>query len=91
MFVKLLLAKEVYCSITGMPVRANLARPEINAASSVSAVIYSSLFDLTSTYFMVAGIAGFNPHVATTGSVAFSRYAVQVDLQSRTARSANSE
>lgn len=29
----------------------------------------------------MAGIAGINPHVATTGSVTFSRYAVQLDLQ----------
>jgi len=54
---------------------------EINAASSVSALIYSGLFDLTSTYFMIAGIAGVNPKVATIGSVTLSRYAVQVGLQ----------
>lgn len=38
-------------------------------------------FDLTSTYFMVAGIAGINPEVATICSVTFARYAVQVALQ----------
>ena len=30
---------------------------------------------------MVAGIAGINPEVATTGAVTFARYAVQVALQ----------
>jgi len=54
---------------------------EINAASSLSALWMSGCFNLTSTYFMVAGIAGVNPHVATTGSVTFAKYAVQLDLQ----------
>ena len=30
---------------------------------------------------LIAGIAGINPHIATTGSVTFSKYAVQFDLQ----------
>lgn len=54
---------------------------EINAASSLSALWTSGCFDLTSTYFMVAGISGGNPHVVTTGSVTFARYAVQFNLQ----------
>jgi purine nucleoside permease len=37
---------------------------------------------LTSTYFLIAGIAGVSPKVATLGSVTFARYAVQVALQS---------
>lgn len=47
----------------------------------MSALIYSPFFELQSTYFLVAGIAGINPHVATTGSVTFPRFAVQFDLQ----------
>ena len=54
---------------------------EINAASSVSALALSPQFDLTTTYFMVAGIAGVNPEEATICSVTFARYAVQVGLQ----------
>lgn len=38
-------------------------------------------FDLSYTYFLIAGIAGVNPFYATTGSVTFARYAVQVALQ----------
>lgn len=38
-------------------------------------------FDLTTTYFLIAGIAGINPEVATISSVTFARYAVQVALQ----------
>ena len=42
---------------------------------------FSSLFDLTKTYFFIAGIAGVNPKRATLGSATFARYAVQVALQ----------
>ncbi|KAJ5355519.1 Purine nucleoside permease [Penicillium cataractarum] len=54
---------------------------EINAAATVTTVAFSPLFDLTKTYFFVAGIAGINPKRATTGSATFARYAVQVALQ----------
>jgi hypothetical protein len=47
----------------------------------MSGLILESGFDFRKTYFMVAGIAGVNPEVATLGSVAFARYAVQVALQ----------
>lgn len=47
----------------------------------MSALVFSPLFNLTTTYFMIAGIAGINPEVATLGSVTFARYAVQVALQ----------
>lgn len=55
--------------------------PEINAACSVTALLSSPRFSFKHTYFMIAGIAGVNPEVATLGSVVFSRYAVQVALQ----------
>ncbi|KAI9739789.1 MAG: hypothetical protein M1834_006510 [Cirrosporium novae-zelandiae] len=54
---------------------------EINAASTITALTLSSEFDLTKTYFMVAGIAGISPKVGTLGSVTFARYAIQVALQ----------
>jgi purine nucleoside permease len=54
---------------------------EINAASSIANLVASPKFDFTKTYFMVAGIAGINPEVATLASVTFARYAVQVALQ----------
>ncbi|KIV99342.1 hypothetical protein, variant [Verruconis gallopava] len=44
-------------------------------------VVLSPKFNLTNTYFMVAGIAGINPEVATICSVTFAKYAVQVALQ----------
>ncbi|KAI9745841.1 MAG: hypothetical protein M1818_000522 [Claussenomyces sp. TS43310] len=54
---------------------------EINAASTLTALTLSPQFNLSTTYFLIAGIAGGNPHLVTTGSVAFARYAVQSDLQ----------
>lgn len=57
------------------------AEGEINAAATVTAVAFSPLFDLTQTYFFIAGIAGISPKRGTTGSVTFARYAVQVGLQ----------
>lgn len=36
---------------------------------------------MTDTYFLIAGIAGISPKEGTTGSVAFSKYAIQVALQ----------
>ncbi|GAB5593437.1 hypothetical protein Unana1_08337 [Umbelopsis nana] len=54
---------------------------EINAASTVSALMLSSQFDLRKTYFLIAGIAGVNPYWGTTGSVALAQYAVQLELE----------
>lgn len=55
--------------------------PEINAAITIASLVQSDCFDLTSTYFLIAGIAGVNPEVATLSSVTFARYAVQVALE----------
>lgn len=54
---------------------------EINAANSMNALTFSRRFDFTKTYFMIAGIAGVSPKVATLGSVTFAKYAVSVELQ----------
>ncbi|KAL4908317.1 hypothetical protein BDW74DRAFT_99572 [Aspergillus multicolor] len=54
---------------------------EINAATTISALLYSNTFNLTSTYFLLAGIAGINPEIGPTASVTFARFAVQVALQ----------
>ena len=47
----------------------------------MTALTFSGLFDFTTTYFLIGGIAGINPKVATLGSVTFAKYAVQVALQ----------
>lgn len=54
---------------------------EINAATTITALVLSGKFDLTKTYFLIAGIAGVNPKYGTLGSVALAKYAVQVALQ----------
>jgi len=54
---------------------------EINAAATIAAFVLSSQFDLRSTYFLIAGIGGVNPEIATICSVVFARFAVQVSLQ----------
>ncbi|KAE8148880.1 purine nucleoside permease-domain-containing protein [Aspergillus avenaceus] len=54
---------------------------EINAAITVASIAFSPYFDLTHTYFLIAGIAGINPKVGTISSVTFARYAIQVALQ----------
>ncbi|KAK4700826.1 hypothetical protein P7C70_g5417, partial [Phenoliferia sp. Uapishka_3] len=54
---------------------------EINAATSTMAMVLSPKFDLTKTYFLIAGIAGVNPYYGTLGTAAFARFAIQVALQ----------
>jgi purine nucleoside permease len=51
-----------------------------NAAASLMAVIYSGLFDLRQSYFVIAGIAGIDPARGTIGSAAWARYAVDVGI-----------
>src|ERR1700730_779173 len=41
-----------------------------NVAASTMALILSNKFDLRRTYFLIAGIAGIDPHEGTTGSAA---------------------
>lgn len=54
---------------------------EINAAVTLASLVLNPQFDLTRTYFLIAGVGGINPEVATLGSVTLARYAVQIDLQ----------
>jgi purine nucleoside permease len=51
-----------------------------NAAASISALVFSGLFDLKRTYFLVAGIAGVDPARGTIGTAAWSRYLVDSEL-----------
>lgn len=44
------------------------------------AMTLTTQFDLTSTYFLIAGIAGVNPHYGTLGTAAFARFSVQSGL-----------
>jgi purine nucleoside permease len=52
-----------------------------NVAASIAAVIFSRKFDLTSSYFLVAGIAGIDPTQGTLGSAAWARYLIDFGIQ----------
>jgi purine nucleoside permease len=52
-----------------------------NAAASVAALVFSGRFDLTRTYFLIAGIAGIDPNVGTIGSATWARYLVDYGIQ----------
>ncbi|HEX4340066.1 MAG TPA: purine nucleoside permease [Polyangiaceae bacterium] len=52
-----------------------------NVAASVSALEYSGLFDLTATYFMIAGISGIDPTQGTLGSAAWAHYLIDFGIQ----------
>lgn len=52
-----------------------------NATASVMALLFSRQFDLSRTYFMVAGIAGINPEFGTVGTAAWARYLVDFGIQ----------
>lgn len=75
------LFQDAHCTIDGDICQLTTGESEINAATTIASLVQSSRFDLTSTYFIIAGIAGVNPEVATISSVTFARYAVQVALQ----------
>ncbi|KAK4539910.1 hypothetical protein LTR36_009952 [Oleoguttula mirabilis] len=72
---------DAHCTANGDVCQLITGESEINAATTIASLVRYPRFDLTSTYFMVAGIAGVNPEVATICSVTFARYAVQVALQ----------
>ncbi|KAF2097825.1 purine nucleoside permease [Rhizodiscina lignyota] len=72
---------DAHCTANGEVCQVVTGESEINAATTITALMLSPAFDLTSTYFLIAGIAGINPEIATICSVTFARYAIQVALQ----------
>ena len=54
---------------------------QTNAAASTLALALSSQFDLRKTWFVVAGIAGINPHEGTLGTPAWAHYLVEFGTQ----------
>lgn len=76
-----MLFPHVHCTEDLQICQVTTGEAEINAAATITAVVLSNKFDLTSTYFMIGGIAGVSPEWSTLGGVALSRYAVQVAQQ----------
>ncbi|CZT44415.1 related to purine nucleoside permease [Rhynchosporium secalis] len=72
---------DVHCLKDGSVCQLTTGESEINAATSITALMLAPLFDLKKTYFLIGGIAGINPKYGTLADVAFSKYAVQVALQ----------
>ena len=71
---------EVACDAAGLCVMTT-SMGYANAATSVSAVILSGEFDLSKTYFLIAGIAGVDPSDATLGSALWARYVIDGGLR----------
>lgn len=72
---------DVHCTGDGSICQLIAGEGEINAGLSVFALTLSPEFNLTRTYFLLAGDAGISPEVATVGSVTFAQFAVQAALQ----------
>ncbi|RCK65660.1 Purine nucleoside permease [Candida viswanathii] len=71
----------IHCTTNYTICQITTGEGEINAAASITALGLNPLFDLTKTYFLVAGIAGGEPEYTTLGGVTFAKYAVQVGLE----------
>ncbi|KZV70614.1 purine nucleoside permease [Peniophora sp. CONT] len=72
---------EVHCTADGEICQVVTDEGEINAAATTTAFVFSPLFDLSKSYFLLGGVAGISPKMGTLGSVAFARFSVQVALQ----------
>lgn len=71
---------ELACDAAGLCVMTT-AMGYANAASSVSALVYSGLVDLKQSYILIAGIAGVDPSDGTLGSAHWARYVVDAGLR----------
>lgn len=65
--------EQVCLMVTGMG--------QTNAAASTLALALSPKFDLSKTYFLVAGIAGISPKHGTLGTAAWAHYLVEFGTQ----------
>jgi purine nucleoside permease len=52
----------------------------VNSAASIMALGLDPRFDLTHAYWIVAGIAGIDPHTGTVGSAAWAEWVIDRDL-----------
>ncbi|CAN9197442.1 unnamed protein product [Alternaria alternata] len=72
---------KVYCTRDETICLAIMGTCLVNAALTIAALTTSTILDLSKSYFLLSGIAGVNPRIATIGSVAMAKFAVQVDTQ----------
>ncbi len=52
----------------------------VRASNQVMALVMSGMFDFSRTYWVVNGIAGVNPSVASIGSAAWAHYVIDGDI-----------
>jgi purine nucleoside permease len=57
-----------------------VAGTTVRASNSIMALVMSGMFDFTKTYWLINGIAGVNPDVASIGSAAWARYVIDGDV-----------
>ncbi|ODV83788.1 hypothetical protein CANARDRAFT_29765 [[Candida] arabinofermentans NRRL YB-2248] len=69
---------DIHCNANYTLCQVTTGEGEINAATTLTALSLSPLFDLTETYWLIAGIAGVSPLQGTIGDVTFARFAVQI-------------
>ncbi|KAH3660213.1 hypothetical protein OGAPHI_007418 [Ogataea philodendri] len=69
---------EIHCNHNYSLCEVITGEGEINAATTITALSLNPTFDLTDTYFLIAGIAGISPLEGTLGDVTFARFAVQI-------------
>ncbi|KAK9311209.1 purine nucleoside permease [Lipomyces starkeyi] len=72
--------QNVSCTSTGDVCVMTMGQCEIGNAIAMTLLWSSSLFDLTESYWLIAGIAGINPRHSTIGSVVLSKYVVEVEI-----------
>jgi purine nucleoside permease len=71
---------EVACNARGLCL-ATIGMGFANAASSVTALIWSGRLDLRRSYVVIAGVGGVDPNDGTLGSALWARYAVDGSLR----------
>ncbi|GME80707.1 unnamed protein product [Ambrosiozyma monospora] len=69
---------EIHCNSNYTLCQVTTGEGEVNAATTITALSLSTLFDLTETFFLIAGIAGVSPKQGTIGDVTFAKFAVQI-------------
>jgi purine nucleoside permease len=69
----------MHCGTDGLCV-ATVGEGKANAAASMSAILADKQLDLTSAYFMTAGIAGINPQTGTLGDADWADWVVDYEI-----------
>ncbi|KAF2719934.1 purine nucleoside permease [Polychaeton citri CBS 116435] len=72
--------KNISCSVDHDICLLTMGQAEIGNGIAMTLLFLSDLFDLTKTYFLVAGISGISPRYSTIGSVVLPKYVVEVEL-----------